>query len=132
MKKITPWLVLAAVVVFELFAFNAMAQTPSITPPLRWSQTPMTPAQAQASAQAAEAAQPHAADLKSVLVVIQCNVAVSVVDIDDTGTVHEWDLDGRTKTDLTDHLQSALSAGAVVKSDNVGCPGTPAKDTTVL
>lgn len=98
----------------------------------KWTELPPSAAQAQASAMAAEAVQPSSEALTSVLVIVQCHVAVSVIDIDATGKMHQWDLDGRSKTDLTEHLQGALKAGAAVMSDNVGCPGNPAKDTPVL
>lgn len=98
----------------------------------KWMDLPPSAAQAQASALAAEAVQPSSEALTAVLVVVQCHVAVSVIDIDATGKMHQWDLDGRSKTDLTEHLQGALKAGATVMSDNVGCPGNPAKDTPVL
>lgn len=147
-KSLRPWIILlvivAAILVVDLAfikAFTVTSQTqhkPTMVyaglykvADKKWSDLPMTTPQAQASAQAAEAAQPTSTVANAVLIVM-CNQAVGLYTTDTEGGVHEEDLDGKTKIELQKYLQGILNNKGKVYAANVGCPTDASKDTTVL
>lgn len=122
MKKLTPWIILAIVIGFELFAFNAMAQTPIKVPP------EFTAPQEQAS-ELAVPQTPEAAP-SSIMAIVYCNKISGLAVIDKEGTIHLVGLEGLSKSDVIKIMQSVPADR--VKAANLGCPGNPSKDTTVL
>lgn len=80
--------------------------------------------------QASELAVPTEARpaLKTVVTVIQCNTVIGVLGIDETGEVHAGHFTSKADVQA---IQKAVPADHNIGL-NVGCPGKPAKDTTVL
>lgn len=99
------------------------AQTPSIKVPPNF-----TAPQEQASNLAVP--QPAEAAPSSVMAVIYCNKISGLAVIDTEGTIHPVSLEGMKPADVLKIMQSVPADR--VKAANMGCPGNPAKDTTVL
>lgn len=89
-------------------------------------------AQTSPQAQASNLAVPQPAepDASSVVAVVLCNKIVGLAVVDTEGSVHAMKLDGLSGTDVMKIMQQ-VPAGRVT-AFNAGCPGNPAKDTTVL
>lgn len=71
-----------------------------------------------------------AADPSSVMAIVFCNKISGLAVIDTEGTIHPITLEGLKSADVIKIMQSVPADR--VKSANMGCPGNPSKDTTVL
>lgn len=112
----------SAILVATLIFGSVLAATPPITVPPNF-----TAPQEQASNLAVPQPGPAPA---SELAVVYCNQMVGLVVIDDTGAVHPVSLKGATKESITAVL--ALVPSSKVVAMNLGCPGDPSKNSTVL
>lgn len=114
-------------ILFGLFVFLllvgfiglARGQTPPIAVPPTF-----TAPQEQASALAV----PAQSELKTVVAIVQCNTVIGLLAVDETGEVHPARFTSKAEVEA---IQAAVPSDHNF-SLNVGCPGKPAKDTTVL
>lgn len=114
MKKLLPWIVLA--VAFFGVEYAIYAGTPNYTAPQE---------QASALAVPQPASEP---DPMNVVVIVLCNNVVGLFVTDTSGEVHMYPF--KDKDDVS-NIQRFVD-GAHNKSINLGCPGTPMKDTPVI
>lgn len=128
MKTHTSILATTALLIGAFAADSALfAQTPSLTESLTESPNFTVP-QGQASNLAVP--QPAEASPSSIMAIVYCNKISGLAVIDSEGTIHPITLEGMKPADVMKIMQ--LVPADRVKSANMGCPGNPSKDTTVL
>lgn len=74
--------------------------------------------------------QPAEASPSSVMAIVYCNKISGLAVIDSEGTIHPINLEGLKAAEVLKIMQ--LVPADRVTSANMGCPGNPSKDTTVL
>lgn len=117
MKRFAPWIFVALAYAIAVYVVNAKAAEPHFTAP-----------QAQASALAVPSPEP--AQPSSVISVVQCNKLVALAVVDVESKIHPVNLEGLSGGDAMKIMQT-VPADRVI-AINVGCPGDPARDTTIF